>query len=141
MKKLFRSVLRSSTIAVAILLAADGLLAEEMKYTPVNPAFGGNPFNGQYLLSNATSQRQYDAPQKKRNPAEEFSNNVQSAIMSKISREIADAMLGEDARESGSFSVGNTTVDFQREGENVVVNISDGSSGGTTTIEMPVPRY
>jgi hypothetical protein len=36
--------------------------ATELVYTPVNPAFGGNPLNGTWLLNNAQAQNDYDDP-------------------------------------------------------------------------------
>ena len=132
-------MIRPVLIAAIALLIALPSQAEEIKYRPVNPAFGGNPFNGPYLLSNATAQRQQSAPKKKRDPLEEFSENIQRGLLSRISREIADQILGEDARESGSFSVGGQTIDFKRQGDQVIIDITDPKSGGQTTIELPVP--
>jgi curli production assembly/transport component CsgF len=113
--------------------------AEELKYMPVNPNFGGSPFNGSTLLAEASAQRG-QAPSKKRNSAEEFAESVRSAILSRVSREISDAILGENAKDSGSFTIGDTDVDFHREGPNVVINIKEPGSG-ETTITMPVPTY
>lgn len=113
--------------------------ADPLKYEPRNPAFGGNPFNGPYLLSNATAQRQFNAPEKKRASAvEEFSDSIQRSLLSRLSRDISDAILGENAKDSGSFTVGDTTVDFQRYGSDVVINVGDPMTGEKTTIKVPV---
>ena len=120
-------------------LLAGAAAAEELKYQPVNPSFGGSPFNGANLLAQAASQRG-NAPQKKRSSTEDFAESVQSAILSRVSREIADSILGENAKDSGRYSVGGTDVNFHREGNNVVINIKEPGSG-ETTITMPVPTY
>lgn len=39
--------------ALALLLSASPALATELIHQMVNPAFGGNPLNGSWLLSNA----------------------------------------------------------------------------------------
>lgn len=116
--------------------------ADEMVYKPINPNFGGNPFNGSYLLGNASEQRGFSPPKDKKKPAvEEFSDEIQRALMYRISRDVADMILGEDAKESGHFSVGDTTVDFHREGDQVIINVLDDRTGGETTIELPMPQY
>lgn len=128
--------------ACAIFCMVSSAAAGELTYKPTNPAFGGNPFNGPYLLSNATAQRQHEAPETKRDSAiEEFGENVQRSLLSRLSRDIADQIIGEDAKDSGSFKVGDTHLDFHREGQNVVINIADPQTGEATTIELPVPEY
>lgn len=114
-------------------------IAEELRYQPTNPAFGGNPFNGPYFLGNATAQRQYDAPRRRRDSLADFSESIKASILSRISRQIADSILGENAKDSGTFSIGDTFVDFERTGDQVTVNIKDETTGGSTTIQIPVP--
>ena len=115
--------------------------AEELKYRPVNPAFGGNPFNGQHLLANATAQRQQDPPDRRRDPLEEFSDSIKRSVLSRVSREISEQILGEGAKESGHFAVGDVTIDFHREGSEVVIDIKDPQTGGETTVQIPYPQY
>jgi len=124
--------------AIIAVLAGTGIAAE-LKYQPVNPAFGGSPLNGSYLMGNATSQRQYSAPTKRKDPTEEFSRQIQASLLSRISREISDAILGDDAKDSGHFSVGGTQVDFERVDGIISVTIKDPRTGGSTVIEIPDP--
>lgn len=127
---------------VAGLIMAPVAGADELRYHPVNPSFGGSPFNGANLLNNAQEQRQFDAPEKPRASAlEEFQDNVTRALMSDISRKISDQILGEDAKDSGTFSVGSTTVNFHRQGPDVIIDMNDSSTGGQTQITLPVPTY
>jgi len=60
MKKQILAVSLSLVLGVWIL--AGNVLAEELTYQPVNPNFGGNPFNAGPLQTNATSQNSYTAP-------------------------------------------------------------------------------
>jgi len=116
-------------------------IGEELRYRPGNPLFGGNAINGSYLLGSATAQRHQEAPRRKRDSMEEFSNSIKTSLLSRISREIAEQILGEGARESGRFSIGDTSIDFRRQDGQIVVDISDAASGGSTTIEIPSPQY
>lgn len=44
-------------LAIATVLASVGsAFASELVYRPINPSFGGDPLNGNWLLSQATSQ-------------------------------------------------------------------------------------
>lgn len=113
---------------------------EELVYRPVNPNFGGNPLNASGLLANATVQRQHSPPDRSRSTLEEFSASIERSILSRVSREIADQILGEDAKESGRFEVGDTLIDFEQRGDLVVVEITE-SGKGSTTIEIPSPQF
>ena len=66
---------------------------------------------------------------------------MQRTLFSQISQKITDSILGEDARESGQFSIGGNLVNFHRENGQIIIDVSDTSTGEKTTIEMPVPQY
>jgi curli production assembly/transport component CsgF len=52
-----RNRIKVSAAATALLVAVcPAALASELVYHPANPAFGGNPLNGNYLLSQAQAQ-------------------------------------------------------------------------------------
>jgi curli production assembly/transport component CsgF len=44
------------TLIVAGVLATGAVSASELVYKPINPSFGGDPLNGNWLLSQATAQ-------------------------------------------------------------------------------------
>ncbi|NOP35813.1 curli assembly protein CsgF, partial [Klebsiella pneumoniae] len=79
-------------IAACLLASACAAQATELVYTPVNPAFGGNPLNGTWLLNNAQAQNDYDDPDlKDRSSAfagttalERFSNQLESRMLSQL---------------------------------------------------------
>lgn len=118
--------------------------ASELRYRPVNPAFGGNSFNSSFFQGTAETQKAYDAPVRKRttqDPLEDFSNQIQRRLISRLSSDITEAIFGENAQDSGQFIVGELTLDFAREGELVNIIIQDAASGGETTIALPVPTF
>lgn len=142
----FRSLMRAGVLLGCALLFSGvftvEVRADEITYKPVNPSFGGNPFNGPYLLNNASAQRQFAAPERKKpSAAEQFASSVERALINRVGREIADSILGEDAKESGSFTVGETTVDFQRTGGQIEIQIKEPGVEGSTTITVPVTQY
>ncbi len=115
--------------------------ASPMKYTPVNPSFGGSAFNGSYLLGNAEAQNNNVKPTKTTDPIANFSNTITSSLISRISRDIADSILGENAQDSGTFTVGDTVLNFNREGDVVRINIVNNVNGQQTTVEVPAPTF
>lgn len=60
--------LRKTTLRVILTIAVTGslftgsALAGQLIYTPVNPAFGGSPLNGSYLLQKAQAGKKYQMP-------------------------------------------------------------------------------
>jgi len=128
-------------LSVLLFVSGNALLADELKYKPINPAFGGHPLNGPYLMGNATAQRQYDAPRRRRNAVEEFGESIQRALIARISREIVDEIMGEGGKSSGSFEIGGTTLDYNKVGDQVEIVIHDPATGGQTTITVPAPTY
>lgn len=92
-------------------------------------------------MSNAEAQNDNVKPTKSNDPIANFSNTITSSLMSRISRDIADSILGEDAQDSGTYSVGDTVLNFNREGDVVRINIVNTVNGQQTTVEVPAPVY
>jgi len=134
--------IRILALSTALLIAM-GAHAGELTYKPINPSFGGDPFNGTYLLSNAQAQNQYEDEDSRSNTdsLQNFSRTVTSSLLNRLSFDIADAIFGEDAQDSGQFRVGDTQINFQRNGDVVTINIADALTGETTTVELPVPQF
>jgi len=130
--------------AVCALAVSQSVNASELRYRPLNPAFGGNPFNSGYLQGTAESQKQYDAPVRqsnRRDPLADFSNTLTRSLLNRLSLDISDAILGENAQDSGEFVVDSMTLRFQRDGDLVNINILDGGTGNETNIALPVPQF
>ena len=47
-------------ITLVFLIASSYGFAQQLVYTPVNPAFGGDPFNYTWLLNSANAQNSFD---------------------------------------------------------------------------------
>ena len=125
---------------VAACLASVGSAsAQQLTYTPINPTFGGNPFNSSHLLGLANAQNQFlpkstsiTAPTQ----AQQFASQLQSTILSGVAQQISNAIFGNNPQQSGTISFGGTSVNFQRGLDNVTINITD-TQGVTTTIVVP----
>lgn len=129
--------LLAATIASVAVGAAGEACAQQLVYTPVNPTFGGNPFNSTQLLAQASAQNQYKpATAKPPTQAELFAQQLQSRLLTALASQITDAIFGADPQNSGTITFGDQTISFVRTLENVTLTIVD-SKGVSTVITVP----
>jgi curli production assembly/transport component CsgF len=112
--------------------------AQQLVYTPVNPVFGGNPFNSTQLEADANAQNTYKpggAPQNL-TQAQLFAQQLQSELLAGLANQVAEAIFGPNALPSGTFSFGGETVTFVRTLGEITVTIT-GANGAQTVITLP----
>ena len=114
-------------------------MAQDMVYQPIDPSFGGNPFNSAHLLGIANAQNNYKDPsaQQSNSQADVFARQLQSRLLSALSSQIVDAIFGENPQESGTISFGGQTINFVRSLTEVTLTITDDGTGEVTTIVIP----
>lgn len=131
-----RAVVAASITVLAMAATAE---ASQLVYRPVNPNFGGNPFNGAPLLANARAQfTGSDSGGQDADPISVFTRTLQARLLSQVSSEIVGSIFGEDAQDAGTFTVGDTSIQFERIGESVSVEIDDLVTGTSTSLQFPV---
>ena len=118
--------------------------AQDFVYTPKNPAFGGNTFNYQWMLSSAQAQDTYKAPVETdsrfsylRDPAQDFAESLNRQILSRLSREIVTRQFGEEALEEGTYVLGDYQIDIGNADGGINITIVDNTTGSTTTVSVP----
>lgn len=116
------------------------LVAQDLSYKPINPTFGGNPFNSSHLLGIANAQNDYRDPSSTTGSSQGdiFARQLQSRLLSAVSSQLVDAIFGENPQESGTFSLGGQTITFFRDLESVTITITDDATGEVTTIVVPL---
>lgn len=122
---------------IAAVCVSSPALAGDLVYQPINPSFGGNPFNSQHLLGIANAQNKTkdpDAPARG-SEADVFARQLQSRLLSALSSQIVDAIFGENPQESGTIQFGDQTIEFVRGIDAVTLTIT--SNGQVTTIVIP----
>jgi curli production assembly/transport component CsgF len=82
-------------MAVLGLCASCAAGATDLVYTPVNPNFGGNPLNGTMLKNIADAINEFEKPPT--TAVEKFNQNLQTAILSKLSTQILSSMFSGNA--------------------------------------------
>ena len=117
---------------------ANIVAASELVYTPINPSFGGNPFNAQWLLDQAQAQNRFEE-EWERDQLEEFEDMLTRQIFYRMVRFITDEAFGEydEELQPGHYEIGNYHIDVSTDGVVITVVIRDIVTGDTTTIEVP----
>jgi len=137
MKKL--SIYLACGVVCTFLLANLNMApASELVYTPINPSFGGNPFNGAWLLDSAMTQNKFEE-EYERDLMEDFEERLISQILYRMSRSIIDEAFGEygEPIEPGHYEIGNYHIDISTDGVIITIVIVDIGTGDTTTVEVP----
>lgn len=126
--------------AIICLLMGSAAAAQDVVYQPVNPTFGGNPFNSNHLLGVANAQNDYRDPRTTSNSsqADIFARQLQSRLLSALSSQIIDAIFGENPQESGTISFGGQTIKFFRSLDSVTLTITNQETGEETVIVVPL---
>lgn len=140
--------LLSSAALLALALMASRAEAGSLLYQPVNPSFGGSPLNGSWLQAEASAQNDFlrraqrlqqlqslSTSSGSLSQGQIFAQQLQSQIYGSLANQITQAIFGENAQQSGSYSFGGSTVTFQRVGANIQLQIFDGTT--TTTVVVP----
>ncbi|MGI9419275.1 MAG: curli assembly protein CsgF [Geminicoccaceae bacterium] len=125
-------------LVVAVALHAAPAISSELVYKPINPNFGGNPFNDGILLGTANAQNKYEREREERDPTEQFARSLQSRLFSGLARQVEDAIFGDDPQDNGVFTVGAQQVSFERGLEFITIEISNLDDGGVTVVQVPV---
>lgn len=118
--------------------------SQQLVYQPKNPAFGGNTFNYQWLLSSAQAQDTNKDPNQVdrslgfgRDPLQEFSESLNRQILNRLSRELVTRQFGEDSIEEGLYTLGDFQIEITDGGGGLNITITDIRTGATTVVEVP----
>lgn len=128
-------------LAGGALLVAPNAAGQELTHTFIDPSFGGNPFNSDHLLAIAN----LDRPAAPKDPVDPVSTpeellisqlqaQLNATVSSNIFRDIQSAQPGQ----TGTYTVGQTTVTFVRTATETRVTFTNASTGETKEIVIPV---
>lgn len=127
--------------------------AQNLVYKPKNPAFGGDTFNYQWMLSSAEAQNLLkdpdgDADFEQKSELERFRDNLNSQLLSYLSRELFDNQFGSgtsgtgtstggSGTQNGVYTFGSLSVELYESNLGLVVNILDILTGEETQVIIP----
>jgi len=131
---------RLAAVAAGIIIAcASPASAQQQVYTPINPSFGGNPFNSAHLLGIANAQNNFKDPNAPSSGSQSqiFANQLQSRLLAALSNNIVNEIFGPNALNNGTIDFGGQTISWVNELGQITVTITDDASGQSTTIVVP----
>jgi curli production assembly/transport component CsgF len=128
-------------LIAVFMLAGYVSMGQQLTYEPINPAFGGDTFNYQWLLSSANAQNSFEDPDandgnNQGSELDQFAESLNRQVLSSLSRTLFSSQLG-DGLEEGTFTFGNLTLEIYDSAEGLVVNILDVTTGDETQIIVP----
>lgn len=116
-------------------------LAQDFVYTPINPAFGGNPYNYSWLLGQAEAQNFFKEetvdPYAEEDPLANFQEDLNRQVLNEITREMYQNQFGEDGLTEGFYQFGSYEIDVSPISEGMQVRIIDIYTGSETTVIVP----
>jgi len=125
---------------VLFLMSGRSANATELIYTPVNPSFGGSPFNWSGLLQSATLQNKFKEERPVRVPKtalERFTEQLEYSVFSRMANRIVNAAFGEDTLQPGEYIFGNYNMSVTTDASGITTVITEISTGNTTTVQIP----
>lgn len=118
------------------------LFAQDFVYTPINPAFGGNPYNYTWMLSSAQAQNTFKESSDLFDPFEsdplaDFQESLNRQILNEVSRQLYFNQFGENGLQEGFYEFGSYQIDVSPTSEGMQIRIIDTATGSETTVLVP----
>ena len=122
-------------------VAAGGVHASEIVYTPINPTFGGNPLNASQLQAVASAQKP-SAPaattaSTQQSTTQQFLQMLQSQLYASLANAVSNAITGSNAQAAGTIKLDNMQVSWNTTNGQKQITMTDYSTGQVTTITLP----
>ncbi|WFF40298.1 curli production assembly protein CsgF [Salinicola endophyticus] len=125
----------SLALALGALSVTSTSSAGELIYRPINPSFGGDPFNGSYLLGKAQAQDTHKDPSLddfgSLSPTDRLVQSLQSRLISQL---LSDVSSGDVS--TGSYDSNDFGVVVSDEGGQLVITVTDKATGDITNINV-----
>ena len=128
--------------------------ASELSFGFNSPAFNGSGYSSHaltiYQLENAAKQRLEDKARQERlaaerlaaaNPTNQFIQSFQSLVYTQLAKNLSDQLFGENPQNSGTLNFNNVTINWNRNGQEVVMSIIDRTNNSNTTITVPIGAF
>ncbi|WIX33755.1 curli assembly protein CsgF [Salinicola sp. JS01] len=125
----------SLALALGALSVTSPSSAGELIYRPINPSFGGDPFNGSYLLGKAQAQDTHKDPSLSDfgglSATDRLVQSLQSRLISQLLSDVSSGDIGTGSYDSNDFG-----VVVSDEGGQLVITVTDKATGDITNINV-----
>lgn len=139
-----RKALFLALSALAWLLAGTAF-AGPIVYQPINPAFGGNPLNGTFLLNEAQLQNPYKDPSAasanaagQKTPLQQFQDSLERAILNRIAQAVTGGIVDSQGNLiPGVIQTADFTISIVDLGGGILqITTTDKTTGQSTVFEV-----
>lgn len=119
------------------------LKAQQLVYKPINPAFGGDTFNYQWLLSSAAAQNQFDNTSgtagysSSLNSLQSFTDSLNRQLLSQLSTKLFGNQFGEGDLKPGTYIFGSMYLEVTQANGGLLIKILNTSTGEQSEIIIP----
>ena len=117
--------------------------AQQLVYKPINPAFGGDTFNYQWLLSSANAQNPFDEGNSfgdslgRFDSMNSFTQSLNRQVLSQLTGKLIDDKFGDGGLTPGKYMFGSLFLDVSQASQGLVINILDTQTGEQSQIIIP----
>lgn len=116
--------------------------AQQLVYKPINPAFGGDTFNYQWLLSSAAAQNQFDnntggTSLSNLNSLGSFTDSLNRQLLSQLSTKLFGNQFGEGELKPGTYVFGSMYLEVTQANGGLLIKILNTSTGEQSEIVIP----
>lgn len=127
-------------VASVVAAAAPSALAQDVSYQPINPSFGGNPFNSSHLLAIAAAQNTHTANSNSSgsSSSSSFIRQLESRLLASLSSGLTEAITGAAPGTSNTIIVGDQQIYYERTLDSIRIVITNLLDGSTSEIVVPV---
>jgi len=117
------------------------LLSQEMVYKPINPAFGGDTFNYQWLLNSANAQNSFEEKADfsfgQNSDLDNFTDSLNRQLLNKLTSDLFREQFGDGELTPGTYMFGSLVLEISPSASGLIINILDTQTGDQTQIIIP----
>ena len=152
-KDLICKVMLGIGLFLIIAIFVENIKADEMVHKFKSPSFSGIGTSAHYLtIENQEFNRKQAIKAEIKAYREElereaenttlarFIRNLESRIYAQLSRQLVDALFGENPSESGILELEGNTIEYSTDGDFITLIITD-EYGNTTEITIPIGSF
>lgn len=114
--------------------------SQQFVYKPINPAFGGDTFNYQWLLSSASTQNQFKGSASSfgsLSTLDSFTESLNRQLLSQLSQKLFGDQFGDGNLKPGNYTFGSMYIQVTQSDKGLIIKILNTSTGEQSEIIIP----
>jgi curli production assembly/transport component CsgF len=134
--------MKTLLLSVIFFLGFFSAKSQQLVYKPINPAFGGDTFNYQWLLSSASAQNQFDNKDNSgltgnSGSLSNFTDSLNRQVLSELSRKLFQDQFGTTGVQPGNYMFGSLYLQITNTAQGMMISILDTNTGEQSEIVVP----